>query len=318
MVKKYFHESRAKLHVTHRDILLGTTLWKEYIMQIMRHYAENYSSELEDLLQTCGIEYELDVGLISFDLSDSNEHIHTIRNRFPSIHSWQRWYKFSDEEMNESEWFTMRSTNAKLENVLNEKTFEYSCKYTAQVISGYYTNSPKLKDMEFYSHETQIAPYYFSKKIIWGRNFFYSVLKHGTQDFFCNEIAKNTINNNELKGASFLPPIRKQTNEPLEDAYQFVIGNILPEPVYDVIDYDDICYCPVCGKRKYLTNPLSRLRVNSSALVGQDFYATEPIFSPSGKAGLPDRFSIISRRAYEVFKASGFTRTLEISPLLTY
>lgn len=178
------------MHVTPTEILLRITLRKEYIMRIMRHYAEKYSPELEDFLLTHGIKYELNVGLLAFDLSDSYEHIDTIRNRFPSIHSRQRWYEFSDNEMNESEWFTMRSTNTKLENVLDEETFKYSCKYIAQVISGYFTNTPQPKDMEFYSHETQIAPYYFSKKIKWGRNFFYSVLKYGTQDFFATMLLK--------------------------------------------------------------------------------------------------------------------------------
>ncbi|MBP3538640.1 MAG: hypothetical protein J6J62_02225 [Oscillospiraceae bacterium] len=287
-------------------------------MRIMRHYAVKYSPELDDLLNKCGIAHDLSSGLIVFDMSDSDEHFDAILRCFPSIHPWHTWYEFSEDEMNESEWFTMCSTNTKLENVLEEKTFEYSHKYTAQVISGYYTGTPKPEYREFYSHETQIAPYYFSKKIKWGRNFFYSVLKYGVQDLFCNDVAKNIITNNGLKGASFLPPLKKQTNEPMEDAYQFIIDNVLPEEACDVVDYDDICYCPVCGKRKYLTNTLSRLRVSKSALGNQDFYATEPIFSMGGKAGLPDRFSIISRKAYEVFKASGFTRTLEIAPLLTY
>ena len=63
---------------------------------------------------------------------------------------------------------------------------------------------------------------------------------------------------------------------------------------------------------------LSRPRVSKAALGDQDFYATEPILTWGNDWCIPDHFSIISHRAYEVFKASGFTKTLELFPLLTY
>lgn len=290
-------------------------------MEIMNHCLSDNNQRIIEILETSGIDYiPFRRNEIIFDISSEHKsftELEEIAQEFMVVLSY---YKFSDEEMEAAEWFTMRSTNNKLENVLEEKTFEYSCKYTRRidVWAKVKTNGSLFvpEDVDFYGHEKQVAPYYFSKKIKWGRNFFYSVLGH-KQEYFCNDVAKNIITNNDLKGVSFLPPIRKQTNEPMEDAYQFVVDNVLPESSCEVVGYNDIYYCPVCGKKKYYIGSLARLSVNKDVLDGQDFYVTVPIFTNAGETGIPYPLYIISHRAYEVFKANGFTRTLEIFPLLT-
>lgn len=291
-------------------------------MEIMNHCLSDNNQRIIEILEASGIDYiPFGRNEIIFEMSSENsyfEELEEITQELKIIHSY---YKFSDEEMEAAEWFTMRSTNKKLENVFDEKTFEFNCKYTWQ-INGWAkvkTNGSLFvpEDVDVYGHEKQVAPYYFSKKIKWGRNFFYSVSRPGVQDFFCNEVAKNIITNNGLKGVSFLPPIRKQTNEPIEDAYQFVVDNVLPESFCGVFGYDNIYYCPVCGEKKYYIGSLARLSVNKDVLDGQDFYVTAPIFTNAGETGIPYPLYIISHRAYEVFKANGFTRTLEIFPLLT-
>lgn len=291
-------------------------------MEIMNHCLSDNNQRIIEILEASGIDYiPFGRNEIIFEMSSEHSSFAELKEITQELKILHSYYKFSDEEMEAAEWFTMRSTNNKLENVLEEKTFEYSCKFTRRidVWAKVKTNGSLFvpEDVDFYGHEKQVAPYYFSKKIKWGRNFFYSVLKHGAEDYFCNDVAKNIITNNDLKGASFLPPIRKQTNEPMEDAYQFVVNNVLPESSCEVVGYRDIYYCPVCGKKEYAIDALARLCVNSSVLGDQDFYATEPIYTLSDKWTIPERFYIISHRAYEVFKASGFTRTLEIFPLLT-
>ena len=291
-------------------------------MKILQRYVIDYDIRVAEVLEYYNIEYDDNRSLLDFQVYSSHSCISAIKNLVPNIEPLYSLYKFSNEEMDEAEWFTMRSTNKKLENVLDERTFDYSCKYTRQVntwapnkaAGTYYVR----EDIDSYGHETQVAPYYFSKKIKWGRNFFYSVFRRGAEDFFCNTVAKNIITQNGLKGASFLPPLKKQTNEPMEDAYQFIINNIIPESSCEVVDYRDIYHCPVCGKKEYGVYSLSRVRVKKNLLGDQDFYATEPIYTCCDGWCIPDRFSIISHRAYEVFKASGFTSTLELFPLLTY
>lgn len=289
----------------------------------MQRYASDYDPKISEILDAYGVEYDANVhSTVVFNIPSDHECLADLKAIAPNIRQLYSFYKFSDEEMHEAEWFTMRSTNMKLENALEEKTFEYSCKYSKR-INVFAPNKEAItrfvqEDADFYGHETQIAPYYFSSKIKWGRNFFYSVLKSGANDFFCNKVAKNIITQNGLKGASFLPPLKKQTREPMEDSYQFIINNIIPASSCEVLGYRDIYHCPVCGKKEYGIDNLSRLRVSKAVLANQDFYATEPMLTWCDEWCIPDHFSIISHRAYEVFKASGFTRTLEIAPLLTY
>lgn len=292
-------------------------------MKIMLRYAFDYNPKIIEILDAHSVKYELGTHqCIYFKIPSDHECIPALKAISPDLKPDFSHYKFSDKEMNEAEWFVMRSTNNKLENVLDEKTFEFSCKFAKQINVWAPNREAGTRfvpeDAVFYGHETQVAPYYFSKKIKWGRNFFYSVLRRGTEDFFCNDVAKNIITNNGLKGASFLPPLKKQTSEPIEDIYQFIIDNIIPESSCEVVDYRDIYHCPVCGKKEYAMDTLSRPRVSKAALSDQDFYATDPILTWGNDWCIPDHFSIISHRAYEVFKASGFTRTLEIAPLLTY
>lgn len=292
-------------------------------MKIMLRYAFDYNPKIIEILDAHSVKYELGTHqCIYFKIPSDHECIPVLKVISPDLKPDFSHYKFSDKEMNEAEWFTMRSTNNKLENALDEKTFEFSCKFTKRINVWAPNREAGTRfvpeDAVFYGHETQVAPYYLSKKIKWGRNFFYSVLRRGTEDFFCNDVAKNIITNNGLKGASFLPPLKKQTSEPIEDIYQFIIDNIIPESSCEVVDYRDIYHCPVCGKKEYAMDTLSRPRVSKAALSDQDFCATDPILTWGNDWCIPDHFSIISHRAYEVFKASGFTRTLEIAPLLTY
>ena len=50
-----------------------------------------------------------------------------LKAEFPDLAPICEWYIFSEKEMQEAEWFTMRSTNEKLEDSCPEKTFSHSC-----------------------------------------------------------------------------------------------------------------------------------------------------------------------------------------------
>ena len=197
----------------------------------------------------------------------------------------------------------------KLEDSCPEKTFSHSC-----YASNYY--DPPLK-FDLYSHQTQVAPFYFSKPVKWGRNFFYSCSDRGQDTFFCSETASRLMLQHGLEGMEFLPVLSKKTNEPMPDIYQFNVTTMIPDSSFHVVGASGIWTCPVCGKSRYVVNSLSRPSVDKSVLGEQDFYVTDMIQTYNGPC-FPSPFYIVSKKACDFFRKYRFDRTLELFPLLTY
>lgn len=280
-------------------------------MEINLHYGVTVTLNQIKKITSFGIKVEVlnSDYLIVFDILNGSEQHRHIKTEFPDFAPLCEWYIFSEEEMQAAEWFTMRSTNEKLEDSCPEKTFSYSC-----YASNYY-NPPRNFDQYF--HQIQVAPFYFSKPVKWGRNFFYSCSDKGQDTFFCSEMASNLMLQHGLRGMEFLPVLSKKTNEPMPDIYQFNVTNIIPDSSFQVIGAHGIWTCPICGKSRYVVNSLSRLSVDKSVLGEQDFYVTDMIQTYNGPL-FPSPFYIASKKACEVFRKYHFDRTIELFPLLTY
>ena len=280
-------------------------------MEINLHYASRFDEKQIMELRNMGIDVDAD-GLSDFAcfviFQGSAQHLR-LGEKFPNISAPVKWYVFSEEEMQAAEWFTMRSTNEKLEDACPEKTFSRSC-----YASNYY--DPPLK-FDLYSHQTQVAPFYFSKPIKWGRNFFYSCNDIGQETLFCSETASKLMLQHCLKGMEFLPVLSKKTNRAMSDIYQFNITSVIPDSSFHVIGASRVWTCPVCGKSRYEVNSLSRLSVDKSVLGEQDFYVTDMIQTCYGPS-FPSPYYIASKKACEVFRKYHFDRTIELFPLLTY
>lgn len=280
-------------------------------MEINLHYGENVTLAQLKKIASFGINVEVLNGnyLIVFDILDGSEQHQRLKAEFPDLAPICEWYIFSEKEMQEAEWFTMRSTNEKLEDSCPEKTFSHSC-----YASNYY--DPPLK-FDLYSHQTQVAPFYFSKPVKWGRNFFYSCSDRGQDTFFCSETASRLMLQHGLEGMEFLPVLSKKTNEPMPDIYQFNVTTMIPDSSFHVVGASGIWTCPVCGKSRYVVNSLSRPSVDKSVLGEQDFYVTDMIQTFNGPS-FPSPFYIVSKKACDFFRKYRFDRTLELFPLLTY
>ena len=71
-------------------------------------------------LRSIGIDVDADglSDLVCFDIFQNSEQHLRLKKKFPNISNPVKWYVFSEEEMQAAEWFTMRSTNEKLEDFL--------------------------------------------------------------------------------------------------------------------------------------------------------------------------------------------------------
>lgn len=281
-------------------------------MNIVRHYTGNCTDEEIKILENRGMEFEevYSYGkrqLVVIDVFKGSDDEQFIIDELPQFSFIISWYIFSDEEMDAAEWFTARSTNSKFECCKEHKTFRFSCP-AAQVFGR--------PDFEFYMHREQIGSFYFNKPVKWGRNHFYSCKSGGFEALFCDDFARSIIDNN-LKGASFLPVLSSKNGRELENIHQLTIDTILPTDTYSFIEERGQWTCPLCGKKKYITDALSRLRVDKRVLGELDFYSSGTIDTTDVSVS-EGEVVIISKRAYELFKKYNFDRTLELFPLITY
>ena len=82
-------------------------------MEINLHYGENVTLAQLKKIASFGINVEVLNGnyLIVFDILDGSEQHQRLKAEFPDLAPLCAWYIFSEKEMQEAEWFTMRSTN---------------------------------------------------------------------------------------------------------------------------------------------------------------------------------------------------------------
>ena len=213
------------------------------------------------------------------------------------------WLVFSDKELDEAEWLTVRTTNMKVDTV-DEGTYEYSCLYTG--------NQGQTK---YAHHRKQVAPYECSP-IKWKpNNHFYSPYSGGYETIFCDDFAKDIICNHALIGAEFKEIIWRKKNIPLPNAYQMIFPHIIPEEAFIIGEYATKVTCPMCGRVKYQNTQEFRVEIKRAFLDNSiDFYTTAEIFGDVRE----NYFLIASQRAYQTLKRENLIRNLKFEPVILH
>ena len=284
-------------------------------MTIQHHYYIKYTDELLDFLDENKIKYEFSVsaGDICLDICEDHKKYNEFLQLIPEDAFNTKKYKFSKKEIDEAEWLTMRCTNTRFEAQAWESTFEYSCCHTRTDVSF-----GKIYTHKMAYHGKQIAPYSFNKSnISWGKSAFCGTVTGGRATIFCCDRAKDSIAAEGLTGLSFGPVLQHGKKNYLDDINQLVFDNIIPDEKIRMEGLIKIWHCPMCGKKKYKIDALSRPVIKREALGGQDFYSTPENYAVFTDETRPHAIFIVSQRAYRVLKENRMTGTLEFFPLLT-
>ena len=80
-------------------------------MEINLHYASRFDEKQIMELRNMGIDLDIDElsDFVCFDIFQNSEQHLSLKEKFPNISNPVKWYVFSEEEMQEAEWFTMLS-----------------------------------------------------------------------------------------------------------------------------------------------------------------------------------------------------------------
>lgn len=134
----------------------------------------------------------------------------------------------------------------------------------------------------------------------------------GCSQLFCNDFAKELIEENGLTGVCFEPVLNK-ASEPIGDFWrlvpQLVDGFLVPG------QHERICKCPVCGADMFeRTTGIWTIQIDERKLPHQlDFFRSPSVLlsaSGVGQAGI-----FLSQRAYRVLKKANITQALVFDPI---
>lgn len=278
-------------------------------MRVRYSYFTEYTTELADCLEALGFSLEDVVYYrdIKFNIYDDDQRLRIIKEKFPNLHMVQAKYEFSKKEMESAQWFTLRPTSHKLDSCYEDLTFAGSCPGRPSAMET---------GREIYKHYGQRAPYFMGRKAKWGRSQFMSCGTNRISALFCSDLARNIIESSGLRGCAFAPVLYYKDASPMPDISQFIIETVIPGDRVKIQGAKEKWRCPVCGREKFIVDPLSRPVVDLGALGDMDFYATEANHAVERDAP-EEGYFILSKRAYAVFKEHGMTGSFEIFPLLS-
>ena len=273
-------------------------------MKTWMYYYIPFSARIEDMLIEHNIAYQKDSSWddhLKFEFYKENAPWEKIKDILPPPNVTE--FVFSKKELEQAKWLTMRSTNMKFDS-MNEKTIRYYCPNNVQqkVKSGF--------------HEEQFLPFEFSTVKWKNNNHFYSSYTGGYEIIFCDDYAKNILQENNISGIRFDPVLKFKKGIPLENVSQLVFENILGEDALILDKEVTPLFCPTCGKKKYSYTRNFRLTIQESCLdEDMDCYATPCIFSLGNSYGISP-YLIVSQKIYTVLKEAELIRNLKFEPII--
>ena len=216
------------------------------------------------LLQSANIKYEDIMGKsLCFQFYSDSERADDILKLLPKRPIVSAI--FSDEEMENANWYTFEATRLDIETSDVDFTYQYSCPYYTELGIQH-------------RHQKQVNPYISKRTPKWKNNYNFCSINGG--DFsviFCSDIAKKMIQNRGISGVDFMPVVNRK-NIPTENVSQLCFFNILPRNIFTFIgEYREIV-CPTCGKINYeFVRPMDdNLRINTELIPdGIDVFSAE-------------------------------------------
>ena len=227
-------------------------------------YTAKNADKLIELLKEAKIKYEDIMGnSFCFQFYSDNERaddILKILPRTPIVSA-----VFSNEEMENANWYTFEATRLDIETSDEDYTYEFFCPY--ETITG-----------TRYRHRKQVNPYISKRTPKWKNNYNFCAINTGDfSTIFCSDIAKRMIQNRNISGIDFMPVVNRK-NIPTENVSQLCFSNILPRKAFNFIgEYREII-CPTCGKIDYeFVRPNDdNLRINTDLIPdGIDVFSAE-------------------------------------------
>ncbi len=270
-------------------------------MEIWNHFIfrEDMHPLTTQYILTNGIRYEYGEILSAVDISENDPHWEELSRllKLENI-TYLSETKFSKEELWEAERLTVRS----------KWHYDYP-QYTELTYSEEQSCSNCGVGL------VQQDSFRFKRTPKWGRRNF-CMTNWVYDEFFVSPKAKELLETSNLKGFSFLNVLNKSGKEVLADVYQMQIPYVLPESIETLSDrMSEVSNCPVCGKRKFLSNGRGQFVFKKEAFLNApDFVKSAEQF---GSGLIASRLIFISQKAYCFLTENKLDSSLVFEPIET-
>ena len=214
--------------------------------------------------------------------------------------------QYSEEERSKAKWLHVYSTYFGIDNGFGEWRRFYK---NIHATGRYVTAFGEKTSVKEYEHKIQIAPLQSNTPPKWRSTRQFCTDKYSGFVLLCSEVARQTIKDSELNGATFCPVLSAKTGEEYANVLQ-----LMPAMCEDFLapgPFIKTWTCNTCGKTLYrhMVTGRGELLIREEQIPKNlDFVQTPPIVS-----GCP--YYVISQRAYHILKDAQITRSLVFEPL---
>ena len=279
-------------------------------MKVMHHISCNGSPSLSTALKTFQVEFtegflptqnQEQVSFLAFDIGEADENYPIILNYLPSDYLDIRYSKYSEEDLLQSEWLTMRCTNSEFDLSYVERLFPFV--------------KPASPCRAICKH-IKWDQLYMSKPINWRKKHFASSYELGTNYLFCDDYAKQIL---EQFGAeiTFETILHSRTKVPLENNYFMHLKDELPLDAITFYGEERACICEACGRNFYTINEPGtyQLHIYKSYLQGRNCICKTPdVFALAQISSHP--FILVSQTLYRQLREKHATKNLVFEPVI--
>lgn len=217
----------------------------------------------------------------------------------------QHYPVYSNEELRSAKWLSVRSSFRKVDPCNWEQLQKPSCIVRTNRLG-----------VPIGRHDGESGEYIIKGPIKWGTRHFASVV-YGEHGLFCDDFAKEILQNNQVNGIDFRPVFKKSTGEPVENIFRLANTFTVPDGAMVGLEYTNDYECEHCGmKMIHMSDGRCRFGINVSRIPSDvDFCRTLPLFSPENPPVCAGALILISQKMYRVIMDNHLNRALWFEPI---
>lgn len=286
--------------------------WMEEKMRIRHRYYLSNKVGLQSFLNEHQISYQKDYSndgkniMYVFDLYEDQKSYSKFKKYFPftSLDDSVVEIEYTQAEIEQSEWLTVRSISPKMIYEFDEKAYKFSCPYK------------KFFSRElFYRHVEQIGELSSSKPVKWNLKQFFCGSDTADNYIFCADKAKNILGQ-EWGGLEFWPVKKYNTNEYIVNLNQLYFSEVLPIQAIHFTGRENIRHCNICGKSKIYIQPVYQLSLRRKYMKNPKYvYKTEDIWTFDLMGWNTFSLNIVSHEFYQLCKDNRMNRGMVYEPI---
>ena len=280
-------------------------------MRIKHHYYLQERAGLLNFLNRNGILYKISDDLpgmknrlCTFDLYEDQEEYMKFKKQFFWISKYNsiKSIEYSKKDIENAEWFSIRSKSTKVQWEYEEKAFKETCSY----------KRPFMKEL-YYRHSEQIGILSANKTVKWGTRQYFSGPNAADDLLFCSEKAKKLLGDKWL-GLEFWPVRKYNSSEYISDLFQLFFTDTLP---IEAITGGKSTTCNTCGKRIVrFKDGIHQLELKREFLRGSSkVYKTGDVLTEQIKGGETFSINIVSQEFYQYCEKNQMNRGMIYEPI---